>query len=64
MEHPARLLMLPVVMTLAFLCLLCAGWAKARLPDRPALAEGISTVLFWIVMAGTAVVGIWIAGGI
>jgi hypothetical protein len=64
MEHPIRLLIVPVAIALAFVCLLCAGWAKARLPDRPALAEGINTALFWTVMIGTAATGIWIAGGI
>ena len=64
MEHPVRLLIIPVAMALSFMCLLLAGWAKAKLPDRPALAEGISTVLFWIVMIGTAATGIWIAGDI
>ena len=64
MEHPIRLLIIPVAMALSFICLMCAGWAKAKLPDRPALAEGISTALFWIVMIGIAMTSIWIAGGI
>lgn len=64
MEHPIRLLIVPVAMALAFACLLCAGWTKARLPDRPTLAEAINTALFWVVMIGTAATGIWIAGGI
>lgn len=64
MEHPTRLLAVPVRMTLAFACLLCAGWAKARLSNRPALAEAISTALFWAVLLGVAATGIWIGGRI
>lgn len=64
MDHPVRLLTVPIVMALAFACLMCAGWVKARFPNRPALAEAISTALFWTVMIGTGATGIWVAGGI
>jgi hypothetical protein len=64
MEHPSRLLILPVVGTAGLACLLIAGWAKAKLPDKPALAEAISTALFWLVMIGSTIAGLWIAGKI
>lgn len=64
MEHPARLLILPMVGAASLICLLLAGWAKARLPNKPALAETISTALFWFVMIGSTVTGLWIAGEI
>lgn len=64
MEHLSRLLLLPFVGAAGLACLLMAGLAKARLPDKPALAEAISTILFWLVMIGSTIAGLWIAGKI